>query len=309
MLKYFVFFVSIFSLLISEQVEHSYNSAVPSFTKTPDPGRINIEIIHNRAKYNDIYINNETYSFKEAFLSGLEIGNYYNGHTIDELVTLAGINDINELDYTHTFTAINASYHGKHGMGYYASYELGKFKFPNSNVTTTTITAGLYGLWNEIYSGSAPAVVDGAQYTSPTTRILTGFYVNRYDDMFNNFFNVAYLRLVMDFILSNKTTLTNKMDYEILDKGDVFMSSGISKFIYDFNDKASVAVSIKYEQDNQGDNLSELLLEGGYQINNISSGYTKSTLKIVPYAKINIDGKNNFYSNRQYGIKFNLFFH
>ena len=106
-----------------------------------------------------------------------------------------------------------------------------------------------------------------------------------------------------------KTTLSNKIDYEVLDKGDVFMSSLISNFIYDFNDKASVAVSIKYQQDNQGDNLSDLFLQGGYQINNITSGYTKSTLKIIPYTKINIDGKNNFYSNREYGFNLILLFH
>ena len=132
-----------------------------------------------------------------------EIAGDYYGYTTEEIIDMAGV-DLNDLAITHTTSGVGASYHGKHGMGYFASYELGKFKFPYSNVSTTSITAGLYALWNEIYSTSAPSIVDGAQYTSPTTRILTGFYINRYDDLFNNFFNVAYLRVAMDFIFSNK---------------------------------------------------------------------------------------------------------
>ena len=45
MLKYFLCFVLIFSFLIPSQVSHDYNSAVTSFTKTADPGRISIEVI------------------------------------------------------------------------------------------------------------------------------------------------------------------------------------------------------------------------------------------------------------------------
>ena len=55
MFKYFLFFVSVFSFLISDQVEHGYNSVVSSFTKTADPGRINIEITNNNTEYKDIY--------------------------------------------------------------------------------------------------------------------------------------------------------------------------------------------------------------------------------------------------------------
>ena len=54
-------------------------------------------------------------------------------------------------------------------------------------------------------------------------------------------------------------------------------------------------VSHLFKQDNQGDYLLNFLLEGGYQFDNITHGYTKLNLKLTPYFKTNIGGKNNIY--------------
>ena len=42
MFKYIYIFLLFLSLLFSDSVEHDYNSAIHSFTKTPQPGRINL---------------------------------------------------------------------------------------------------------------------------------------------------------------------------------------------------------------------------------------------------------------------------
>ena len=210
---------------------------------------------------------------------------------------------------------LDASYHGYNGMGYYASYEIGQMKFPYSNLThdswspnTTSVTVGIYALWNEMYAMSSPAIVDGNQFTFPTTRIFTGFYLSKNRDLFDKYSNIAYLRFAMDFIISNKLVLTNKLDYELSDDSDVFMSILTSKFIYDLNDNVSIAGSSSFEQDNQGDYLLNLLLEGGYQFSSLSYGYTKLDLKLVPYFRMNIGGKNKIYSNEEFGFKINIFF-
>jgi len=321
MFKYFLFFVSVFSFLISDQVEHGYNSVVSSFTKTADPGRINIEITNNNTEYKDIYADDTSYGFTSS-LSGIEGINYF-GYDLNLIFESAGLNvnpDNNEFDltdfhFTYNTFGFNTSYHGYNGMGYYASYEMGKMKFPHSNLlqdswepTTTSITIGLYALWNEIYSTSSPAMVDGSQYTFPTTRILTGFYINRYRDLFDNYSSVIYMRFAMDFIISEKLNLSNKLDYELLDDNDIFMSFFTSKFIYDLNDNVSIAGSSLFEQNNQGDYLLNFLLEGGYQFNNLKYGYTAFNLKLVPYFRVNIRGKNQIYSNEEFGCKINLLF-
>ena len=318
MFKYFLFFISVFSFLISDQVEHSYNSTVSSFTKTAAPGRVSIEIINNNAEYKDAYINDTSYGFNT--LSDISGINYF-GYDMNTIFEEAGLNqidgsfDVTDFYFTYNTLGFNASYHGYNGMGYYVSYEMGKMEYPHSNLlqdswepTTTSITVGVYALWNEIYSKNTPAMVDGSQYTFPTTRILTGFYANRYSDLFDNYSNVIYMRFAMDFIISEKLNFSNKLDYELSDDSDVFMSVFTSKFIYDLNDNVSLAGSSSFEQDNEGDYLLSFLLEGGYQFNNLTYGYTKSNLKLTPYFRTNIGGKNKIYSGEEFGFKVNLFF-
>ena len=312
MLKYFLFFIPIFSFLISAEIKHSHNSTVSSFTKTADSGRINIEIANNNTNYKNVYVEDVDYGFNTiSQISGVN----YSGYDIDAIFQQSGLNEISDFNFTYNTFEVNASYHGYNGMGYYVSYEMGQMGFPYSNSlqgswepSTTSITIGIYALWNEIYSTSSPAMLDGSQYTFPTTRILTGFYINRYRDLFDNYSDIMYVKFAMDFILSSKLNLSNKLDYELLDDNDTFMSLFISKFIYDLNKNVSVAGSFLFKQDNQGDYLLNFLLEGGYQFDNITHGYTKLNLKLTPYFKTNIGGKNNIYSSEEFGFKINLFF-
>tara|TARA_B100000686_G_scaffold193880_1_gene200756 strand:+ start:208 stop:1185 length:978 start_codon:yes stop_codon:yes gene_type:complete len=318
MFKYFLFSISIFSFLISDQVEHSYNSSVPSFTKTGDPGRVNIEVTNNNTQYRDAYIDDTSYGFNTlSDISGIT----YFGYEMNTIFQEAGLNqvdgtfDLTDFYFDYNTFAFNASYHGYNGMGYYLSYEMGQMEFPHSNLlqdswnpTTSSITVGLYALWNEIYSTSSPAMVDGSQYTFPTTKILTGFYINRYHDLFDNYSSVVYMRIAMDFIISEKLNFSNRLDYDFSDDADVFMSIFTSKFIYDINNNVSIAASSSFQQDNQGDYLLSFLLEGGYQFNNLTYGYTKSNIKLAPYFKSNIGGKNKIYSSEEFGLKIHLFF-
>ena len=313
MFKYLLFFVSVFSFLISDQVHHNYNSTIPSFTKTADPGRVSIEIINNNAEYKDMYVGDSSYEFNT--ITGEISGINYLGYDINTIFDETGLNETNDFHFTYNTIAFNASYHGYNGMGYDVSYEMGKIEFPYANLlqtswepTITSITVGVYALWNEIYSKSSPAMVDGSQYTFPTTRILTGFYINKYRDLFDNYSDVIYAKLAIDFILSEKLNLSNKLDYELSDDNDVFMSLFTSKFIYDLNENVSVAGSLLFEQDNQGDYLFNFLLEGGYQFNNITHGYTKMNFKLSPYFGVNVGGKNSIYSSEEFGVKLNLFF-
>ena len=322
MFKYFLFFIAIFSFLISSEIDHTYNSVITSFTKTSNSGRVNFGITNNSAKYKNIYIDDVSKAFTNS-LSKIE-GVTYSGYDVNLIFEASGLtndpidNDIfnlTDFEFSYNTITFDASYHGYNGMGYYASYEVGQMEFPHSNLThdswdpnTTSVTVGIYALWNEIYSTSSPAIVDGSQFTFPTTRIFTGFYLSKYRDLFDKYSNIAYFRFAMDFIISNKLVLSNKLDYELSDDSDVFMSLFASKFIYDLNDKVSVSGSSLFKQDNQGDYLMDFLLEGGYQFNNLSYGYTKLDFKLVPYFRVNIAGKNKIYSNEEVGFKINIFF-
>ena len=311
MFRHFLFFISALSFIFSIGIEHSYNSTVTSFTKTADPGRMNIAVTNNNAEYKDVYVDDTNYPF--TTLTEISEINY-KGYDIANILQESGL-DIDDFHFTSNTFGFNTSYHGYNGMGYYASYKMEQITFPHSvslqkswEPSTTSITVGVYALWNEIYSMSAPAMVDGSQYTFPTTRILTGLYVNRYRGLFDEYSDILYLRLAMDFIVSQKLNLSNKLDYELSDDNDVFMSIFTTKFIYDLNDNVSVAGSLLFKQDNQGDYLLNFLLEGGYQFNNMAYGYTQSNLKLVPYFKMNIGGKNNIYSSEEFGFKIKLFF-
>ena len=91
MFKYFLFSISIFSFLISDQVEHSYNSSVPSFTKTGDPGRVNIEVTNNNTQYRDAYIDDTSYGFNTlSDISGIT----YFGYEMNTIFQEAGINQV-----------------------------------------------------------------------------------------------------------------------------------------------------------------------------------------------------------------------
>ena len=121
MFKYFLFFVSIFSFLISDQVGHSYNSTIPSFTKTADPGRVSAEIINNNAEYKDVYVDDTSYGFSN--LTSISEINYF-GHDVEDMFQESGLNQINDFHFSCNTFGFNASYHGYNGMGYYASYEM-----------------------------------------------------------------------------------------------------------------------------------------------------------------------------------------
>ena len=73
MFKYFLFFTSIFSFLISDQVNHSYSSTITPFTKTGESGRVSVGITSDNAEYKDMYVDDTSYGINTLSNNLIEI--------------------------------------------------------------------------------------------------------------------------------------------------------------------------------------------------------------------------------------------
>ena len=149
-------------------------------------------------------------------------------------------------------------------------------------------------------------MLDGHQFTFPTTKVLSGLFYSRMKNTDNNYYEALFLTGAFDFIISNSLIFTNYMKFDIMDDDNISWSLVTSKLIYDLDDKISVAASGTYAQKNNGDYETFILVEGGYQFRNLNYGYMHVDAKISPFVRFNIGGKDVVYANREVG--FNLYF-
>ena len=270
------FFIVLFSIsmLVANQVEHDYNSAVPTFTKVPHPGRMNIEISLSNSSYSNQFIGTQNISLDNS--------------------------------YSISKVEVNGAYHGTNGIGLSGSQIMENESINNGSRITTT--AAIYMVWNEIYPDSSPSMLDGHQFTFPSTRILTGLSVFRMKDFNNNYCNAASANIAMDLIISNTLILTNNIDLDLQDNNDFIWSTVSSKLIYDITEKITVAPSISYRQDNSGYHETNIMIEAGYQYKDLNYGYLHTDAKISPFVKFNIFGQDVIYADTEFGANFYFFF-
>ena len=273
------FFLVLFSIsmVVADQVEHDYNSAIPTFTKTAHPGRVNLFISSGSATFSNIYDGSESISLDNKF-------------------TVRG-------------AMVSASYHGVNGVGISGSHKQERLYYANgADPSRITSTLGFYMVWNEIYPDSSPSMLDGHQFTFPTTRILSGINFMRMKSIDNNYYDALFLTTAFDLIISESLILTNLFKIDIADSDDISWTTLSSKLVYDLDTKISVAPSFVYAQNNSGDYETFVMVDGSYQFRNLNYGYLHIDAKISPYLKFNISGQDVEYSKHEAGINFYFFF-
>ena len=274
-IKIFTLQICLISFLISDEVKHNYESAVMPYTKTPNSGRVMVGFDHlNTTKSRAFIGTNE-----------IELGN----------------EELKYKDYT-----FNAKYHGYNGAGYDFSFTSNKI----NQARIRAVSAGIYFIWNEIFSNSTPAVVSGKQYTFPTTRILVGLYGQSLDTD-SGTSSVGSLKIAMDFIISSKCILTNQFSFDFSDEDKISDDIINSKVILDLNDTFSYGIGIEYLSNKTmlvATNLASLTFDAGIQFKNLNRGYMNYTFKLNPYAKYVLSGKNRSFNQNEVGIKLNVLF-
>ena len=274
-IKIFTLQICLISFLVSDEVKHNYESAVMSYTKTPNSGRIIVGFDHlNTTKSNAFDGTNE-----------IDLGNQ----------------KLKYKDYT-----LNAKYHGYNGAGYDFSFTSNKI----NQARIRAVSVGVYFIWNEIFSDSTPAVVSGKQYTFPTTRILVGLYGRSLDTDLGTS-SVGSFKFAMDFIISSKCILTNQFSFDFSDEDKISDDIINSKIILDLNDTFSYGIGVEYLSNKTmlaATNLASLTFDAGIQFKNLSKGYMDYTFKLNPYAKYILSGKNRQFNQNEVGIKLNVLF-
>jgi len=277
MCKRFLLILFSISFILADQVEHDYNSAVPTFTKTPHPGRMSVSVGYADSRYTHGYVGKQNTALIDKF-------------------------DLNGF-------AVSAMYHGVNGIGFKGFQMMEDFSFDSGNKPSRiTSSFGMYLAWNEIYPESSPSMLDGHQFTFPTTKILTGISYTRLKDIDNNYYEALFLTGAMDLIISNELILTNFLKFDIIDDDDKSWSVLSSKLVYDLDEKISIAPSFTYAQNNSGDYENFVMIEGGYQFRDLNYGYLHVDAKISPYLRFNVAGQNVTYPNKEAGVNFYFFF-
>jgi len=134
------------TVMLADQVEHDYNSSIPTFTKTPHPGRMSVSVGYSNLDFTHAYVSKQNTELLDKF-------------------------DI-------TGFGVSAMYHGVNGVGFKGTQIMEEFSFNSGNKPSRiTSSFGTYISWNEIYPESSPSMLDGHQYTFPTTKILSGLFI------------------------------------------------------------------------------------------------------------------------------------
>ena len=95
---------------------------------------------------------------------------------------------------------------------------------------------------------------------------------------------------------------------DLVDDDNIAETMIASKIIYDFSDKISLAPSYVYNVDNDGNNLSYFMLEGGFQFTKMKYGYFNYDIRLNPYFITNLSGKNRLYTKNIFGLSLKIFF-
>ena len=149
--------------MLADQVEHDYNSSIPSFTKTPHPGRVSVSVGYSDLDFTHAYVSKQN----------------------TELPDL--------LKFDVTGFVVSAMYHGINGVGFKGTQIMEDFSFKSGDKQSRiTSSFGSYIVWNEIYPESSPSALNSHQYTFPTTKILTGLSYSRMKDIDNQYYDGIY---------------------------------------------------------------------------------------------------------------------
>ena len=160
---------------------------------------------------------------------------------------------------------------------------------------------------NEIAEDNSPALINSKQYTSPTTRILSGLYFKAINTENANS-DAIYGLVAMDFIISNSLILSNQLILDLSDSDDISPSSLSSKLICNINSTIAIAPSYTYKKYSNESYESFIMLESSVQFLNFNYGNFNSNIKVSPYVIMSLGGKNTVYAKNEFGISLKLFF-
>ena len=280
MFRFSLIFIFILSFSFSHQFKNSYQGAIPSFTKTPSPGKVGI---------------NELYETKKAnawYGSG--------GKTTP----------ITKWDYKGG--KVTLDYFGMHGVGLLASFAKFDFDWGSVKGDLEEREYGIYYLWNNIKKGA-----DLHDLTFKLTRIKTGTtlrgsLLEENGTPVYNFEAAVIGSFAIDFIISNKIIWSNLYEREISTNDDAnFRLNKSSRLIYDISEKTSAAIEFNridaISSTNQEVYVNIIKVYGAYQFLDIQWGNLNFNLKIAPYLSRSISGKN-FFKTETTGIEFNTYF-
>ena len=208
------------SLMFAHQYENYLNGAIPSATKTPQKGKINL---------------------------GLHLG----GGMISQSFNQDG--DLVDLSETTNFSNVgfNFTYHGFNGAG------VRFLKNDNSAYGEASIF-GVYFVWNEMYTDKNPAFIPWQHsYTFPLTRNVTEIASMQIGDQsYPYIFHYIDFLLSKASILSIAVNLTNDddivpnalmMDYIYDINSDFSISGGFHFFDMDLGNKLELSVKGGYQ--------------------------------------------------------------
>ena len=138
-MKKTIYLLFILSFAFSHQFENSYKGGIPSFTKTPNPGKVAI---------------NEQYQIKSASKAYLEGGKTT---SVEK--------------WKSTDLGIRLDYSGMHGAGISYTFNKSDIEWAQNTGDFIQTETGIYYLWNNVIDG-----IDLHDLTFRLTRIKTGLF-------------------------------------------------------------------------------------------------------------------------------------
>ena len=271
-----IYLIFILSFAFSHQYENSYQGGIPSFTKTPNPGKVAI---------------NEMYQIKTA-------KKWYdvNGKT-------SSIEKWESTDF-----GIKLDYLGMHGAGISYTYSKSDLEWGSSSGDFTQSETGIYYLWNNVIGG-----VDLHDLTFKLTKIKSGIFSRTGKLETNGIEGETYsaltIRAAIDFIISDKIISTNLFETNIEDDDYISNVQIASKIIYDVSEKTSAAIEFNRTDIASSTDQYEnsLKLYGSYQFSDIQWGNLNFDFKIVPFYSHSLSGKNYFKTSSM-GVQLHTYF-
>tara|TARA_B110000438_G_scaffold291898_1_gene329476 strand:+ start:940 stop:1770 length:831 start_codon:yes stop_codon:yes gene_type:complete len=275
-MKKTIYLLFILSFAFSHQFENSYKGGIPSFTKTPNPGKVAI---------------NEIYQIKTA-------KKWYgsNGKT-------------SSIEKWESNTAgVTLDYLGMHGAGISYTFNKSDLEWGSESGNFSLTETGIYYLWNNVIGG-----IDLHDLTFKLTRIKSGVF-SRTGKLEENgvegqTYSAQIFRAAIDFIISNKIISSNLIETNLSDDDYISNVQINSRLIYDVSEKASAALEFnRIDIASIGDLYeNSLKLYGSYQFSDIQWGNLNFNLKIVPFYSHSLSGKN-YFKTKAMGVEFHTYF-
>ena len=296
----------------SHELFYFSDGAIPSYTKTPNPGKVNIEeyIEFSNVKKEYVSTSKKSLGGREYDLSNYGISiDYYGLHAAGFKFDHQSSNiDYKRLDYTGALDLNGTS----PGNDEYIDTPDGTID--QYDIKSSRYQAGFYYVWNDFRKG-----YDLHQYTFSILRIRQGVLRGGYEVEINNeseTYGAALSHTALDFIVGKKALWGIDLKLQLsADKEDAgfFTEHYKTNIIYHFTPKISAAAEFAnyiysrksdFAVDSQGTFLN---LSAGYKLEDITMGYLDFDLKIHPFISQQLSGKNTHELN-SYGINFSTHF-